>query len=38
MYMSAKNSKESENSGAKPPKFEAENSFVKWQKLTEAYL
>ena len=36
--MSAKDSKESGNSGAKPPKFEAGNSFVKWQKLTEAYL
>ena len=38
MYMAAKDSKESGNSGAKPPKFEAGNSFVKWQKLTEAYL
>ena len=38
MYMSAKDSKESGNTSNKPPKFEAGTSFVKWQKLAEAYL
>ena len=38
MYMSAKDSKKSGNNSNKPPKFKAGTSFVKWQKLAEAYL